>query len=272
MRPSTEIRDQGSEVGGQKTAPTSDLRFLTSFYEAAGNLLRGALAQTVRGWMRLFHGLTIHGQEHWPIAPPFVLVANHASHLDTLVLAAALPPHLRRHLHPLAAADVFFRTPLCTRLASRLLGALPFSRRGGLHQLLDLRRRLERDRCVLLLYPEGTRSRTGRMAPFRHGLGVLTAGSRVPVVPCYLQGAFAALPAGQILPRPRKLTLTIGRPLSFADIDDTRRGWEHVGTCVEAAVRRLGGLTPPRRVSDNFTSAVFDEDACDAFCCSQIGV
>jgi 1-acyl-sn-glycerol-3-phosphate acyltransferase len=222
--------------------------------------------------MRLFHRLTIHGQEHWPIAPPCVLAANHASHLDTLVLAAALPPHLRRHLHPLAAADVFFHSPLRARLASGLLGALPFSRRGGLHQLLDLRRRLESDRCVLLLYPEGTRSRTGRMAPFRHGLGVLTAGSRVPVVPCYLEGTFAALQAGQILPRPRELALTIGRPLSFTDVEDTRRGWEHVGRCVEAAVRRLGGMTPPRTASDNFTSADFYEDACHAVCGSSIGV
>src|SRR6516162_3647568 len=80
--------------------------------ETAGGLLRGALWQTVRGWLGLFHRLTIHGQENWPVAPPFVLVANHSSHLDTLVLAAALPSQLRAHLRPLAAADVFFRTPL----------------------------------------------------------------------------------------------------------------------------------------------------------------
>lgn len=238
--------------------------------ETAGSLLRGALGQTLRGWMGLYHRLTIHGQEHWPAAPPCVLVANHASHLDTLVLAAALPSHLRRHLRPLAAADVFFRTRLRARLTSGLMRALPFARQGGLHQLLDLRRRLERDRCVYVLYPEGTRSRTGRMAAFRHGLGVLMAGSRIPVLPCYLQGTFAALPAGRLLPRPRKLSLHIGRPLSFAAVENTRGGWKHIGVCVEAAVRHLGRLNPPLWDSDSIVSSDLFEDACHADACHGI--
>lgn len=240
--------------------------------ETADGLLRGALWQALRGWLSLFHRLTIHGQQHLPSAPPCVLVANHASHLDTLVLAAALPPYLRRHLCPLAAADVFFRTRLRTWLTSGLVGALPFSRRGGLHQLLDLRRRLERDRSVYILYPEGTRSRSGRMAAFRHGLGVLMAGSRVPVLPCYLQGTFAALPPGRLLPRPRKLSLHIGRPLSFVDVENTRRGWDHIGLCVESAVRRLGLLTLPLDKSDSLMSPDQIEDTCRADHCNGIRV
>jgi 1-acyl-sn-glycerol-3-phosphate acyltransferase len=236
--------------------------------EAADGLLRGALWQTLRGWLSLFHHLTIDGQQHLPSSPPCVLVANHASHLDTLILAAALPPPLRQRLRPLAAADVFFRTRLRAWLASCLVGAVPFSRKGGLHQLLDLRRRLERDRCVYILYPEGTRSRSGRMAAFRHGLGVLMAGSRVPALPCYLQGTFAALPPGRLLPRPRKLVLRIGRPLLFVDVENTRRGWDHVGVCVESAVRRLGRLTRPLKESDSLMSPNRIEDACHAVHCN----
>jgi 1-acyl-sn-glycerol-3-phosphate acyltransferase len=211
--------------------------------DQARRLARGGMWRAVRGWLALFHRLTIHGQEHWPTAPPCVLVANHASHLDTLVLAAAAPPHLRESLHPLAAADVFFRTRLRAYLATTLMRAMPFSRRHwGLHQLRELRGRLENDRSVYVLYPEGTRSRTGAMGAFRHGVGALTAGGRVPVVPCHLDGTFAALRPGQVLPRPRKLVLRIGRPLSFADVDNSRSGWEHVSKCVEAAVRRLAKI------------------------------
>jgi 1-acyl-sn-glycerol-3-phosphate acyltransferase len=240
--------------------------------EPAVGLLREALWKMMRGWLGLFHRLTIHGQENLPADPPCVLVANHASHLDTLVLAAALPLQLRRHLRPLAAADFFFRTRLRACLASALMRALPFSRLGGLHQLQDLRRHLENDRCVYALYPEGTRSRTGRMAAFRHGLGVLTAGSRVPVVPCYLHGTFAALPAGRLLPRPSKLTLRIGRPLSFADVPNTRGGWEHVAVNVETAVRRLGCLTPARWESGSSMSPDLCEEDCHADKHNGIGV
>ena len=55
---------------------------------------------------------------------------------------------------------------------------------------------------MLILFPEGTRSRTGEMGPFKPGIGALVAGTAAPVVPCYLSGAFAAWPPTSRLPRP----------------------------------------------------------------------
>jgi 1-acyl-sn-glycerol-3-phosphate acyltransferase len=207
----------------------------------AGRLARAALWKTLRCWLSLYHRLEIHGRELLPAAAPFVLAANHASHLDTLTLAAALTPRLRERLRPLAAEDVFFRTSSRARLATTLLHALPLARRHcGSHFLRGLRHRLEDEDCVYILYPEGTRSRTGAMGAFKHGLGALTAGSRVPVVPCHLHGTFDALPAGRTLPRPWKVSLHIGSPLSFADVDNSREGWRYVAGCVEAAIRKIG--------------------------------
>ena len=59
-----------------------------------------------RMYLRLYHRLTIHGLEYVPAHGPFVMVANHSSHLDALTLAAALPWKLRRHAFPIAAASV----------------------------------------------------------------------------------------------------------------------------------------------------------------------
>ena len=206
-----------------------------------GRLARAALWKALRCWLSVYHRLEIHGQELLPTSAPFVLAANHASHLDTLALAAALPPWLRDRLRPLAAEDVFFRTRARARWATALLHALPLARRRcGLHCLRGLRRRLEEEGCVYILYPEGTRSRTGALGAFKHGLGVLTAASRVPVVPCHLHGTFDALPAGRALPRPWKVSLHIGSPLSFADVDNSREGWRYVAGCVEASIRQLG--------------------------------
>ena len=70
-------------------------------------------------------------------------------------------------------------------------------------------------------------------------LGMLVAGAEVPVVPCYLDGAFRACPPDKTLPRPRKLTLDIGPALSFAAEPNQREGWRSIAERAEQAVRTL---------------------------------
>lgn len=75
------------------------------------------------------------------------------------------------------------------------MNALPIWRKNcGAHSLADLRERLLNGRSVYILFPEGTRTRTGAIGKFKPGLGRLVAGTNVPVVPCHLRGTFAALP------------------------------------------------------------------------------
>jgi 1-acyl-sn-glycerol-3-phosphate acyltransferase len=193
-------------------------------------------------WLSLYHRLEVEGREHLPPHPPFVLVSNHASHLDAVVLLASLPSRLRHWTHPLAAEDVFFRTSRRAYLATGLLNALPLPRgRCGAHCLGGLRRRLLGQRCCYILFPEGTRTRTGEMGVFKPGLGVLVAGTNVPVVPCHLTGTFTALAPGSVLPRPNKVRLRFGSPLSFAETPARRPGWEEVARRTEEAVWSLAG-------------------------------
>src|SRR5262249_8081489 len=105
-----------------------------------------------------------------------------------------------------------------------------------------LRERLAEDRLIYVLFPEGTRSRDGRMAPFKAGIGALLADSAVPIVPCFLEGAFAALPPQRRWPRPARLRLAIGKPINVADCANDRDGWVEVAGRCEKAVRELGGL------------------------------
>lgn len=203
--------------------------------------IAGALA--LRAWLATYFRLRIRGRENLPADGSYVLAANHASHLDALCLLAALPLGRLHRAYPAAAADYFFNTRLAGALAGLFLNALPFPRKGNPRQALDVCRRLLQDRSaggnVLILFPEGTRSATGRIGPFKAGIGQLVAASDVPVVPCHLAGAFAAWPRGRALPAPRKLTLTIGRPLTFGALDRSRDAYDAVAARVEAAVRRL---------------------------------
>jgi len=225
----------------QGLAERERLRSLQRESGLAAYLAQGAWRAAVRGYLRLYHRLEIVGTEHLPAQPPFVLVGNHSSHLDALTLAAGLPWRLRQSVFPIAAGDVFFETPAAAFFAAMMLNALPmWRRRCGSHALHELRERLIGEPAIYLLFPEGTRSRDGRMGPFKPGIGMIVAGTDVPVVPCHLAGAHRALPAGQRWPRPTRLHLRYGAPLVFGAVTDNRDGWKEIATRLEGAVRSLG--------------------------------
>ena len=80
------------------------------------------------------------------------------------------------------------------------------------------------------------------MGHFRAGMGALVAGGTVPVVPCYIDGSYAAWPPSRRLPRPLPISVTIGRSLAFADFGNDRTGWGIVAERCEEAVQRLSPL------------------------------
>lgn len=203
-------------------------------------------AAAMRAYLGLYHRFRVEGREHLPPAPPYVLVGNHASHLDAIMMAAALPTRLRDRAFPIAAGDVFFETPAIAAFAALFVNCLPLWRHNaGRHAMRELAERLVAEPCVYMLFPEGRRSADGTLLEFREGLGMLVAGRPVPVVPCYLDGASRALPRDARLPRPAKLRLRIGEPMVFDRLENRRAGWAEVSTRCRAAVIQLsdGALT-----------------------------
>lgn len=204
-------------------------------------LLGSAWRMLLRAYLRAFHRLEVTGREHLPAAP-FVIIANHTSHLDALTLSAVLRGEAARRAHALAAGDTFFASTLGAAFAAYAVNALPIWRkRTRASEIATLRDRLVEDRLVYILFPEGTRARDGVMAGFQPGIGALVAGTGVPVVPCFLEGAFAAWPPTRKYPRPGKLRLRIGPPVRAEDLPATRNGWEEAARRCEAAVRALAG-------------------------------
>jgi 1-acyl-sn-glycerol-3-phosphate acyltransferase len=196
-------------------------------------------------FFRLYHRLSVEAHSPLPAEPPFVMIANHTSHLDALMLASVLPYRLCDRVFPVAAGDVFFTTPVMSLFAATLINALPMWRKNcGSHALAELRKRLVDEPCGLILFPEGTRSRDGSLLPFKAGLGMLTAATAVPVIPCYLDGAYQAFPPTARWPRPGKIRLKVGHPLVFESIPNARDGWEHIAKECRAAVQGLGAVVP----------------------------
>ena len=229
------------DLGLSGLSRARSLRRESGLVESFGRLVAGS---GVRAGFRVYNRLEVRGREHLPVETPFVLAANHASHLDALVLASVLPLDLRDRVFPIAAGDVFFENRLMAELVTTLLNTLPVWRHktGAPSDLKELRQRLQEQSSVYILFPEGTRTRNGTLNRFRPGVGMLVAATPVPVVPCFLQGTFEAAPAGTIIPRPRKIIVHLGQPLMFSSVADDDQGWKHVAHSVETAVRTLAGL------------------------------
>jgi 1-acyl-sn-glycerol-3-phosphate acyltransferase len=133
------------------------------------------------------------------VTGPAVFVANHNSHMDTPVILRALPRRWRRRTAVAAATDYFYDRRRKALSASLVFGTVPLDRSSGAGvgagQTAHLDR-LIRDGGSLLMFPEGTRSRDGRVGKLRSGAALLAAEHGVPIVPIYVSGTGEAMPRG----------------------------------------------------------------------------
>ncbi|MSQ11587.1 MAG: hypothetical protein EXR48_02645 [Dehalococcoidia bacterium] len=162
---------------------------------------------------RWYLHLKVSGLENVPNQGPFIVVSNHCSHLDAGAITAALSSR-NRNIHPLAAKDYFFNTTFKSWASHVFLNAAPFDRQSHVGESLGLALGILRYGHPLIFFPEGARSPTGAIQPFKRGIGLLAVESGVPVVPAYIAGSFQAMPKGRALPRPRRVSIRFGRPIS----------------------------------------------------------
>jgi 1-acyl-sn-glycerol-3-phosphate acyltransferase len=211
--------------------------------------MRSLAAAAVRGWLQVYHRLTILGRHHLPNDRSFVLVANHASHLDTLCLLSALPLGSLHQAYPAAAKDYFCVSRLRALLARVVVNALPFDRHAAPWQSLSrCSRLLEEPGNILIFFPEGTRSQGSEPGEFKPGVALLTAGRDIPVVPCHLAGTQTALPKGARFPRPTALRLNIGTPRCYAHLPATKESARRICHELRETVISLGRASLPSSI------------------------
>lgn len=202
--------------------------------------LRAFAALIIRGLLRIYNRFEIIGHENLRTNRSCVIVANHCSHLDAICLLAALPLRKLHCAFPVAAADYFFQSVPRTWIAAVIANALPFARQIRVRQSLSICwELLGNPGNILIIFPEGTRSKTGETQEFKSGIGALVAGRDVPVLPCYLQGTFQVWPKGRRLPRPGKIRLIVGAPRNFASRSADRINISNIAAELHRAVKEL---------------------------------
>ena len=183
------------------------------------------------------------GGEHVEnLTTPFILASNHTGHADTHCILRVLPPEIAKRTAVAAAYDYFGTTKKVSLKRSMIQfcstagwNAFGFDRRDQSIRSVKTSARLLRNNWCLLMYPEGTRSRSGRMAGFKPGVSVISRLSRCPVVPTCVIGGGSLFPRGAWFPRHAVVEIRFGAPM-FA-----RKGQSHEEFTaeVEQAVRDL---------------------------------
>lgn len=154
--------------------------------------------------LRIATGVQIQPESSLPSCPA-VYFANHTSHLDFLTIWAALPPSLRNLVRPVAAKDYWEKTPLHHWLATRIFQAHLICRKVSTSQgnPIDLLSNILHQGQSLILFPEGTRSKNGRVQALKSGLYHLAKQhANLPLVPIHLENMNRILPKGELLPLP----------------------------------------------------------------------
>lgn len=170
----------------------------------------------VRLLVLMIIGLRIAHKERLPKTGPAIIVANHNSHLDTLVLMTLFPLKALNQLCPVAAEDYFFRTPFLAWFSQYIIGAIPLKRTIEHEKCHPLKRcfdALENDK-ILIIYPEGSRGDPELLTQFKSGVTSLVKHyPTVPVYPIFLHGLGKSLPKGEVLLVPFFCDVLIGHPL-----------------------------------------------------------
>jgi long-chain acyl-CoA synthetase len=213
-------------------------------------LRRASLATWILPLARVFAWIHVRGREHLErLDGPVVFAANHQSHMDTPVILAAMPGHIRARVSVAMAKEFFkahffpaehnwrarFTNGLNYYLAATFFNAFPLPQREtGARETLRYIGELVGEGFSVLIFPEGRRSEAGEVDTFRPGIGMIGARLGVPVVPVRLVGVDRVLPTKARMARPGRVTVTFGQPMLLRGDD-----YAALARQVEEAVRGL---------------------------------
>jgi long-chain acyl-CoA synthetase len=189
------------------------------------------------------------------VRAPLLMISNHVTYVDLGFILAALPFRLRNHVavamlgerlramrHPPARDGILSRwlDKLCYYLVVALFNVFPLPQQTGFRESFAFAGESADRGYSVVVFPEGRRTDTGKMAAFRAGIGFLAKRLDLPMVPFYIDGLFELKRAGKHMSRPRAVTVTIGKPLRIdpnVDAEDIARDLE----------KRVKELAPPKK-------------------------
>ncbi|HKP45238.1 MAG TPA: AMP-binding protein, partial [Pyrinomonadaceae bacterium] len=191
-----------------------------SFVRVVGNKAGDALQHL---FYDQFLDTHYEGRSNIPAHTNFIVAANHSSHLDMGLTKMALG-EAGKDMVALAAADYFFDNKYKRAVMENFTNLVPMERTGSLRQSLRHASSFLDRGYNALIFPEGTRSLTGKMADFKPVIGYLALHARIGILPIYLEGTHEAMPKGSTILKGRKISARIGRYLAIEELEALTNG------------------------------------------------
>lgn len=192
----------------------------------------------VRPYVFFVLGVNVSGAENLPKVAkgPSIIVANHNSHIDTLLLMSLFSGSQILKIHPVAAADYFCNTKLKSFIFKTLIGLIPLKRKFGKTTKEELFKEINdalRDGETIIIYPEGTRGEDNSIQEFKSGVAhIASMNPEVPIVPFYINGPDRILPKGAFLWVPFIADVYVSEPI-FYDGTPTKVFTERIKNVVQ---------------------------------------
>ncbi len=163
---------------------------------------------------------------------PFILAPNHASYIDSFVLSALLPEEIAKDTFFLGE-ETYFSNPF-TSTFGKLAHVITVNVQKGIRESLQKASWVLRLGKIIVIFPEGARTRDGQLLPFKKGFAILSKELNVPIVPVAICGTFEVMSVKHKIPRPKKIKIVLGHPV-YPD----SKGYDEITEKVREDVKRL---------------------------------
>ena len=185
---------------------------------------------------KIYFRLSGKGLENIPKSGPVLLVSNHASYIDPFLDGGMIS----RPIHFMARSDLWNVKFLAWWIPK--VHGIPIRRAGFDRKALQVTLDYLKNGEIILVYPEGTRSIDGKLKPGMAGVGLIAYQAKVPVIPIYISGSFAAFPRKNKFPKPKKIKVYFGSPLDLQtefNMPEDKETYQVIASKMMDAIRTL---------------------------------
>jgi 1-acyl-sn-glycerol-3-phosphate acyltransferase len=197
------------------------------------------------GLAQVVGGVRVEGEEHVPKDGPFIMASNHTSLADPPLLGATVGHRNGRLIHFMAKREIR-DWPIIGWLADK--SGVFFVRRGeGDRAAQRLALELLAQGKPIAVFPEGTRSRDGRLGTARAGVAVLALRSGAPVLPVAIIGTHRLFPGKSRFPHRSRITVRIGKPFTLGHLPEGRIDRDLLAAGTDRVMREIAALLPPHQ-------------------------
>jgi len=210
-----------------ETAPAETLEYKDEVLVYGSYLLRQIF--------KVYFRFQVEGLPNLPKENPFIIAPNHASYLDGFLIAASLPKELIKNTYFVGAKE-YFEGKIGDIIAKHF-HVIPVDTQSSVKETLIKSAAILKSKKNLVIFPEGARTRNGKLLPFKKGVAILSKELKVPIVPTAIKGSYEAMKIGDIFPKPKKIVVRYGWPLLYYEFS-----YDEIIGRLEEAVQSLLNL------------------------------